>query len=378
MQISIKSLLLLTALASGLFLSIWLLAPPDILAPQQAETDEHHEDEDDEHDEDDGYGDDDDEHDEDDDDDEYVLIVDGHKAVQLDDDAWALVGMETEKLASMTVAAEIRAAHAEVLDIAPLIALKTEYKALLAEQKIRQSELTHQEKNVQRAQSLHEVQTLSLAELEQHRAKLGVYASQLAETNTRIEGFLYQLRSSWGERLGSFVVEPAEQAALDKLASYQTSLILLSLPKGESLAAGQAVFVSALNQRETARAASYLDKAYQSSYPLHGESHFYLLETKGLRAGMRLFAWIKTRADSLEGLFVPERAVIWYSNQPWVFLSYPDSVFVRKPLANARRIEGGWLLQDPDFAGDGSLVTSGGQSLLSEEFKWAIPDEDND
>lgn len=361
MQTPTKPTLLLIALAAGLLLAIWLLGAggiPSPLSPQQAETDEHHED--------------------DDDDDEPVLIIDGHKAVQLEEEALELAGIGTEKLTSMTVAAETRAAHAEALDIAPLIALRTEYQALLAEQKIRQSELAHQQKSVQRAQSLHEVQTLPLAELEQLRAKQGVYASQLAETNTKIEGFLYKLRSSWGERLGSLVVEPTEQDALDSLASYRTSLILLSLPKGESLAAGQAVFVSALNQRETARAASYLDKAHQSRYPLYGESHYYTLETKNLRAGMRLFAWVEAQAGGIEGAFVPERAVIWYSNQPWVFLSQPDNIFIRKPLADARRVEGGWLLQDQGFAEGGMLVTSGGQSLLSEEFKWAIPDEDND
>jgi hypothetical protein len=93
---------------------------------------------------------------------------------------------------------------------------------------------------------------------------------------------------------------------------------------------------------------------------------------------MKLFAWIEESGVNIEGLFVPESAVIWYANQPWIYLVQDDELFIRKPLSDVRKINDGWLLKDDSLIGGDLLVTKGGQTLLSEEFKWAIPDEDDD
>lgn len=197
--------------------------------------------------------------------------------------------------------------------------------------------------------------------------------------NTRLASFTYKLKSLWGEKLAGFILDQDKQVEFDALATYKKSLILLSLSKNRTLNHQlQQVFISNVNQRESALSVSYLDQAKHVNNPLYGESYLYLLESKNLRAGMRLFAWIEESGHSLDGLFVPEGAVIWYANEAWIYTRHDDDLFVRKPLGNARRVNNGWLLADEMLVGDEQVVTGGGQTLLSEEFKWAIPDEDDD
>ena len=318
----------------------------------------------------------DDEHDNDEE--EKIFIIDSYKAIQLDEEVIVTSGLKFKKLEYMTFKHEF-IAHAEVINIEPLVSLKTEHQVLLAELKILQNDLHNHNKILKRAESLHKVKSLSTRDLEKNRADRDHKATQLSAMNTRMDSFKYKTRSLWGEVLASIILDHEKQADFDELAAHKKSLILLSLSKKRTLEyQQQKVFVSNLNQRETALTASYLDQARHVNNPLHGESHMYILEGQRLRVGMRLFAWIEESGKSVEGLFVPESAVIWYANEPWIYTKHEGDLFVRKPLGNARRINKGWLLDDEMLVGDDLVVTRGGQTLLSEEFKWAIPDEDND
>jgi hypothetical protein len=307
-----------------------------------------------------------------------VIIVDGFKAIQLDEKIIATSGLEFEAPKNMSFKPEF-IAYADVVDIKPLVSLKTERQVMLAEQKILQNDLTNYNKILKRAEALHKVKSLSTRDLEKNRADRDLKAFRLSAMNTRLNSFEYKIKSFWGETLARFILGQDKEQVFDALASYKTSLILLSLPKNKTLEhLKQKVFVSNVNRRETARAVTYLDQAKYINNPLYGESYFYLLESKKLRAEMHLFAWIEEGEQSMEGVFVPESAVIWYANEPWIYLKHDEAIFVRKSLGDARKVNNGWLLKDDVLIDSDLIVTRGSQTLLSEEFKWAIPDEDDD
>lgn len=309
---------------------------------------------------------------------EKVSIINGYKAIQLDNDIIIASGLAFEKLKSMTIKPEFMA-YAEVVDVSPLVALKTQYEDLVAERNIIQNALSNQNKILERAEALHKVKSLSTRELEKNRADRNQKAAELNAYNTRVNSFIYSIKSSWGEQLASLILDKERQNEFDLLATYQESLILLSLPKNKLLDHQQQnAYVSNLNQRVTAQAVTYLDRAKQVNNSLYGESFFYLLESEKVRAGMRLFAWIEETENKLEGYFVTDNAIIWYANEPWVYVKHGEDLFIRKPLGPARRMDDGWLLETNLLADDELLVTKGGQTLLSEEFKWAIPDENDD
>ncbi|HIF50132.1 MAG TPA: hypothetical protein EYQ42_01115 [Thiotrichaceae bacterium] len=316
--------------------------------------------------------------DNDDDEASKVIIVDGYKAIQLDEEVIAASGLVFEEVRSLSFKAETLA-YAEVIDIAPLVSLKSEYQILLAERKILQNDLHNQNKIIERAIALHKVKSLSTRDLEKNRADRDLKSFHLSAMNTQVNAFEYKVKSKWGGTLSRLIIENAKQVEFDALASHKTSLLLLSLSKNETLDhQQQSVFVSNINQRDKAISISYLQQAQHVNNPLYGESYIYVLESNKIRLGMKLFAWIEESGVNIEGLFVPESAVIWYANQPWIYLVQDDELFIRKPLSDVRKINDGWLLKDDSLIGGDLLVTKGGQTLLSEEFKWAIPDEDDD
>jgi hypothetical protein len=195
---------------------------------------------------------------------------------------------------------------------------------------------------------------------------------------TRMEGFIYQLKSEWGEVIVNLVLDQEKQTELDKLTSLHASLVLVSLLKNRTLTdTQQQVFISRTNQRNTALLARYLDQARHIRNPFYGESHFYYLNMENPGAGSSLYAWIEEYGESINGIFIPDQAVVWYANDPWIYTMHDTNLFVRIPVVNARKVTGGWLLEE-SLINDAMIVTSGSQTLLSEEFKWAIPDEDAD
>lgn len=306
-----------------------------------------------------------------------IHIIDGYKAVELDDEQLETVGLSLDRLESIDFRPEFTA-YATVIDIAPLVSLRTEYKNLLAEKKIIESALQSLRINLRRARALHEARSLSTRELERVRAEVDQKTVELNAMNTRIDNLVYKINSEWGEVIGDIALNPERQAAFNRLAMHRDALVMLSLPKDKTLThVGQKVFISHTNRRDDAIPATYIDQAKKAGNPLYGESYYYLLESGKLRPEMRLFAWIEESEESMTGLFVPEKAVIWYANEPWIYIQHDEHIFIRKPLSNAIKLEKGWFLVDGINA-DEQVVMGGGQTLLSEEFKWAIPDEDAD
>ncbi len=309
---------------------------------------------------------------------EKISIIDGYKAIQLDEEIIFTSGLKFEDVKNISISPEFMA-YAEAVNVSPLVTLKIQYDDLIAERNIIQNILSNQNKMLERAEALHKAKSLSTRELEKNRADRNQKVTELNAYNTRVNSLVYSIKSSWGEQLADFILDKERQNEFDLLAKYQMSLILLSLPKNKVLDYQQQnAYVSNLNQRETAQAATYLDRAKQVNNPLHGESFFYLLKSEKIRAGMHLFAWIEETDGAVEGYFVTDNAIIWYANEPWVYVKHGEDIFIRKPLGTARRMDDGWLLEDKLLADDELLVTTGGQTLLSEEFKWAIPDENDD
>ena len=309
---------------------------------------------------------------------ERISIIDGYKALALDEKVAEASGLKFEPLKSISIRPEF-IAYAEVVDVQSLVSLKADHQDLLAERKVLQNDLYNHNKILERAVALHKVKSLSTRDLEKTRFERDQKTSELNAVNTRVNGFVSKIKSNWGNIISKLILDKEQQDAFNEVASQQKALILLSLPKSESLDyQNQTVFVSALSKRESAQMVSYLDQAKQVSNPLYGESYFYLLDSQKVRSGMRLFAWIEESGNISEGYFIMDKAVIWYANEPWIYVKHGEELFIRKPLGKAKKIDNGWLLEDKLLVGDDLVVTEGGQTLLSEEFKWAIPDENDD
>lgn len=308
--------------------------------------------------------------------DERIHIVDGFKAVEIDEEIQEISGVRYEQQSEISITPEF-VAYAEVIDVAPLVKLKTDFRDLLAERKVLQNKYYNYNKQLTRAEALHESRSLSTIELEKKRAERDLAAEELDAKNTRIENFIYETTSNWGGEISKLIFEPDLQPKFGKLASHENALVQVSLLKDQVLEnTSQKVFISTSNDRQSAHEVSYLDRAIRINNPLYVESHIYLSESGMVTHGSRLFAWIEESSKHEQGIFIPDEAVIWYANEPWFYIKQ-GNLFVRKPLGKARKIRDGWLTRSGISTND-LVVISGGQTLLSEEFKWAIPDEEDD
>lgn len=318
------------------------------------------------------------EHEEDDDDkdDDKILIVDGYKAVALEEEIIESAGIKFDKLYDIDYRPEF-SAYAEVMDITPLVTARSNYLDLKAEQSILKRRLFNLEKMLQRAVILHKAKSLSTRELEQQRAQRDAISAELAATKVKINNLIFSFKSTWGNVLAELVLDETQQNEFERVARHETSLILVELLKEQSLKQDeQDVFINSQNERESAQIANYVDRAFEIKNPMYGESYVYSLKSDKLRPGMRLFAWVEKDREAEGGLFIPDSAVVWYANEPWVYVKQ-DDVFIRKPITETKKIANGWLEQRNLFR-DAVVVIQGSQTLLSEEFKWAIPDEDDD
>ena len=308
---------------------------------------------------------------------ERIQIIEGYKAIKIEQEVINAAGLTFEKPVSRTIMPEFTA-YAEVVDITPLVAAKTRYTNLEADINVLKSNLHSLDLILKRARALHESNSLSTGELEKHRADRNLKAAEIDAMNTHLVNLAVEIESGWGKEITRLVLDRDRQDLFDRLTSHQSALVQVSLLKDKTLGnIQQKVYVSNKNQRNTAQEVKYLDRAIHVNNQLHGESYFYLLESGNLFPGNRLFAWIEESGSSMTGLFIPENAVIWYANEPWIYIKHDEQLFVRKPLNNARKLVDGWLVRD-GINEDDIIVSHGGQTLLSEEFKWAIPDEDDD
>ena len=297
--------------------------------------------------------------------------------VELNDEVKNAAGIELMTMQQDLYYPESRA-YASVVDVRDLIQWRTRLKQLEVELDLAQMQERAQLQELNRLRKLAEAtgsiasKNINYAESNWQQARAKRRAAELALEAARTE-----LTQGWGEVVASWVSDE-DSKEFERLVTRQDTLIQITLPVALSLPADVNVIrVSRQGQRDTARKAYYVSPAFVANYAAQGETYYFRMATGKLRLGMRLHAWIPRNAEGLEGFFIPERAIVWYSGKPWTYVQQDEQTYRRRPLAEGEAIAGGIFIQSQFKEGE-SLVVAGSQMLLSEEFRWQILDEDDD
>lgn len=75
--------------------------------------------------------------------------------------------------------------------------------------------------------------------------------------------------------------------------------------------------------------------------------------------------------EKAEGVLVPDDAVVQWEGLAWVYVSRGGGAFGRVRVPTEQPVPGGWIADDPFEEGD-SVVVTGVQELLSEEFRSRV------
>ena len=205
-----------------------------------------------------------------------------------------------------------------------------------------------------------------------------------SETKAKAQGFEIKLldvvekaNQSWGKTIANWALD-SKSTQLERLLAYQDSLILVTLSVEQSLPEETSfIYVARDGLRQDARKAYFVAPAMNTDQRIPGETYYFRTATGKLRSGMRVDVWVPETSEPINGVFIPEEAIVWYAGQAWTYIKLDEGRFQRRSLKHSLKAEGGLLVQQDIDVGE-TLVMTGSQMLLSEEFKWQIQDEDDD
>ena len=322
-------------------------------------------------------------HDDDDDDDEAgsvdskQLLVQGGLTVSLSSETQKLAGIKTVAAENITLDAEDEA-YASVLDISSLIELRSQYRNAQADLGVSRTQVNNSAVVLQRLKKINAATTnISERELQQARANLQKENAVLNALQIKLDNIRAEMLQRWNQPITEMALADNSEI-FNRLISQEEYLLLLSLRHEQELSDASAfTYINRVDERNSARKAYIISPAPFSETNLRGETYFLRTPAEKLRIGMRLHVWLPGTGYSGTGIGIPEAAIVWYAGKAWAYVQVDGETFSRRSLPQSLRTNDGWLVND-NFATGDRIVISGAQTLLSEEFKWAIPDEDDD
>ncbi|MFZ4703832.1 MAG: efflux RND transporter periplasmic adaptor subunit, partial [Candidatus Methylumidiphilus sp.] len=263
-------------------------------------------------------------------------------------------------------------AYGRVLDIRPLLELRSRYRSAQSELAIAEAALRVAEKSHQRLETLHRESIIATRDLIQAESQLATDRARQVAAVRHIREVREEALQSWGEGLYKRVVE-AESSLLQNLLNHTRVLVLIALPARQSLHEKfAAVTVAPSGEPDKASQGRMISPAPKTEESTQGETWFFEVSANGLRTGMRLDAWIPEPGHASVGVLIPFSAVIWHEGRPWVFVQTGYDGFSRRPLGHYHEQGDHWFVTEGFSAGE-RVVIVGGQMLLSEQQRQIAP-----
>lgn len=257
-------------------------------------------------------------------------------------------------------------AYASVLDPGPLLQLRGQLHSAQAQADAARAKAAASEREYRRLALLNsqdhtvsdKVTESALATREADRAHLqSAQATLLAAGDAA--------RSRWGDVLTGWA--SAARSPLDALNSGQQVLLSVALPQSGATGRPLPTIRVGLPGTGGGEITAHLVSPSPLADPvIQSPTYFYRAPRGGLRTGMRIEALLPT-GQSVDGVVIPNSAVIWYANRPWVYVQSTDTQFVRREIAVDTPAPGGWFVAQ--WHGGERVAVKGAALLFSQEFQ---------
>ncbi len=314
------------------------------------------------------------------------------QSIVLDDKAQKLTGLQTVTLEAVTTHPEFTA-YGKAVNIQPLIELRNRYLVSLTEHSSASAKFNQAEQAIKRQQDLYRDGVSSKRSLQDQQSQWKTNKAQVEAAELQNKAIVNEALLKWGKTLTEWALS-TDSDKLSAFLSGQQTLLQITLPANKQLANDvQTIYVEASGNRSAADKASLISVAPQTDNTVQGESYFF--QTGGrdcsrqscgihtipgdnhIRTGMRVAAWIPEQGENQPGVIIPKSALVWHLNQAYVYIKTDADKFSRRNIDNFSPTTGGYFISNGLNPGE-QLVVTGGQMLLSEEFRGQIPDEDDD
>ncbi|MDP1772101.1 MAG: hypothetical protein Q8L15_07430 [Methylobacter sp.] len=316
----------------------------------------------------------------------------GPGTVFLSAQSQSLSGLQTITLAPASHHAEFTA-YGKAVNIQPLIELRHRYLVTLTERGGAAARFKQAEQNIQRQQDLYHEGATSKRNLQVQQAQWQTDKAQVDASGVQGKAIAAEARLNWGEKLAEWALS-MDSDKLSTFLSGKKTLLQITLPVNKQLASDiSSIDVEASGNRSAAGKAELISAAPQTDTTAQGESYFFQTDGRRncsgqpcdnhtipgdnhIRTGMRVAAWIPEQGENQSGVVIPKSALVWHLDQAFVYIKTADEQFSRRTIDQYSATTGGYFVGNGIKAGE-QLVVTGGQMLLSEEFRGQIPNEDD-
>jgi hypothetical protein len=329
-----------------------------------------------------------------------VSTQQGERIIALDEATQTRSGVVTSPLKPMTYKKELKA-YGTVLDLQPLSDL---HKALLDSRKnladlrnnfgvaTAQAEkakvsLDASRKEYERLAALHKDdrnvsdKALQAGEVTWRSEDANVRASQQGlnsaqealHTGEQSLGVLQDsARQQWGNVIAGWLFEGSP--AFERLRQRLDLLVQITLPSDVRIPSPpDSVRVHAGSG--TIVTARLVSPSPKTDPKIQGMSFFYLAPSqKDILQGMDVRAYLPV-GQTLQGLFIPASAAVWWQGKTWAYVQKDLTHFVRREISTEMPVQGGWFIPK-GFSAEDRIVTEGAELILSEEFRSQIEKEE--
>lgn len=173
-------------------------------------------------------------------------------------------------------------------------------------------------------------------------------------------------RSRWGDVLTGWALA-ARSPHLDAINSGQHALLSVALPQNRTQdAPPPSIHVGSPGNSGRQITARLISPSPLADPLTQLPACFYQAPRAGLRTGMRIEASLPA-GPSQAGVTIPNAAVVWYANRPWVYVQSDATHFVRREIAVDTPASGGWFVAD--WQEGERVVVKGAALLFSQEFQ---------
>ncbi len=254
-----------------------------------------------------------------------------------------------------------RMAFGRVLDPTPLVTLDGELAAA-------EAALAASRAENERTQKL-----LAAGENTSRKAAETAEAQFLAD-DIKVDGLRRSARLEWGEAISSLDATKRREF-VEELVRGDSALIRVDILPGDALAEPpKSARVLVLGREQQPIETTNITPAADVDPKTQAQGFILRVDQPPfpLRPGMALTTWLGLPEKPRAGFAIPRSAVLRHDGSAWVYVQEDEEKFVRKPVTLDTPLDGekGWFVAEGGgVKADDLLVTSGAQSLLSEELK---------
>ncbi|HAN56694.1 MAG TPA: multidrug transporter [Betaproteobacteria bacterium] len=257
-------------------------------------------------------------------------------------------------------------AYASVLDPGPLLQLRGQLRSAQLQTDAARAQAAASEREYRRLTVLNgQDHTVSDKVTETARATRDADRAHLEAAQASLLAARDTARSRWGDVLTGWALA-TRSPQLDALNSGQQALLSVALPQGGATGSPPPTIHINLPGTVGEITAHLISPSPLADPVIQSPTYFYQAPRGGLRTDMRIDALLPT-GQSVDGVVIPNSAVVWYANRPWVYVQSDDTHFTRREIAVDTPAPGGWFVAQ--WHGGERVVVKGAALLFSQEFQ---------